>query len=91
MCDAPNCKSTDIDIIFYKKNICAKCWDKHCSGETPLNKLEENKMADIEQLKQELKQAVAEYRENVKKMIDSRAKTKAIRALIKQAGAKNEN
>jgi len=38
MCDVPKCGSRDVHLIFYGKDVCEKCWVRHCEGKVDLKK-----------------------------------------------------
>lgn len=38
MCDIPKCKKDD-EYVYYGKNICERCWYKHCDGKINLKKI----------------------------------------------------
>lgn len=38
MCDVKNCRSEDIELLYYGHEVCLKCWLKDCQGKIDLKK-----------------------------------------------------
>ena len=36
MCEIKNCRSKDIYISYYGRDVCERCWIKHCDGKINL-------------------------------------------------------
>lgn len=41
MCQVPRCRGkTDSDgVVFYNKDVCGNCYDKHCQGKINLKRI----------------------------------------------------
>ena len=38
-CNVPGCRRKDIELLYYGRQICSKCWDKHSNDEIDLKKV----------------------------------------------------
>ena len=37
MCKVKGCKQEDVEVTYYGRDICMKCWNKHCDERKTFN------------------------------------------------------